>query len=78
MRLESSGSQQLQETRLLDPTLLLKQVAFEADLELVTLGFVESGCESALSPPTVGSKTQICTHIHPNLESQIPSLHIRE
>ena len=44
------------------------------DLGFVTLGLLESGCKFALSPPTVGRKMQICTLIHTNLESQIPSL----
>ena len=44
------------------------------DLVFVTLGLRESGCKFALYPPTVGWKTQICTLIHANLESQIPSL----
>ena len=45
------------------------------DLGFMTLGLRESGCRFALSTPTVGRKTQICTLIHTNLESQIPSLH---
>ena len=46
----------------------------KADLGFVTLGLCESGCKFALSPPTVGRKTQMCTLMHTNLESQIPSL----
>ena len=44
------------------------------DLGFVTLGLRESGCKFALSPPTVGGKTQIYTPIHTNVESQNPSL----
>ena len=36
-------------------------------LVFVTLGLRESGCKFAVSPPTVGRKTQICTLIHANL-----------
>ena len=36
--------------------------------------FRESGCKFALSPPTVGRKTQIYSLIHTNPDSQIPPL----
>ena len=48
------------------------------DLGFVTLGLGGSGCKFALFPPTMGKKTQICTLIHANLESQIPSLLINQ
>ena len=45
-----------------------------SDLELVTLGLSESGCKFAFSCPLNEGRGQICTLIHANLESQIPSL----
>ena len=50
------------------------QQATSVIIRLVPLGLRESGCKLALSPPTVGWKTHICSLIQANLESQIPSL----
>ena len=54
------------------------QQATSVIIRLVPLGLRESGCKLALSPPTVGWKTHICSLIQANLESQIPSLIIKQ